>query len=363
MFPTLLAAVATHYNKVTAANLSWSQIATQKIFDPLNMTHSFFGTIPQDLVPRISVPGSENWANLIVGTGYDPAAGMWSSSADLAKYLYNVWLQPNPTLITPFQRRQVLKPAYSFPDGRQQVGPGWEIILYTLSTSLDASVTNSTKTYNIFGKSGDGGGWHSWVDVIPNLGYGIVVLSQQANQTSYTSIPVTQIRNAIHDILVPAFSEALARRMEERFGGTYAHAQDTGLTVDQVPNPAPNASTYARLEVQNQVLYLRELVVNGTSALEAVDRLSWAADAKPRYFSTPDGVALEPAEGAGETAQFGEGTQVWRIMIPGLEICDWFDFDGYKDEKRWPLSKIVLVERDGSIQLYYPPFDVVIKRT
>lgn len=354
--------MSTHYNHVTGADLSWSQLVTQKILNPLDMTHSFFGSVPKDRIPDISVPGAGNWANLIIGVGYDPAAGMWSSSADLAKYLYNLWLRPEPLLITPFQRRQVLKPLCSLPDGKQQIGAGWEILLYTLSTSSDASVTNSTKTYSVFGKSGDGGGWHSWIDVIPNLGYGLVVLSQQAGQANYKSISASEIRNTAHNILAPAFAEALAKRMAERFAGDYTHAQDTGLTVDRVADSASNTATHAKLEVKDQVLYLRELLVNGTSALEAIDRLSWSADVNPRYFSTPDGVALEPADGAAETAQFGEGTQVWRMIIPGLEICDWFDFDGYQDTIRWPLDKVVLVEKAGVVQLYYPPFDIAMTR-
>jgi hypothetical protein len=62
------------------------------------------------------------------------------------------------------------------------------------------------------------------------------------------------------------------------------------------------------------------------------------------YFSTPQGVVLEPAEGAGETAQFGPGAQVWRMLFPGLESCYWFDFDGYQDREIWPVSKLALVE-------------------
>ena len=48
-----------------------------EILAPLNMTHSFFGAIPDSLLPYIGVPGGPNWADLIVGLGYDPAAGMW----------------------------------------------------------------------------------------------------------------------------------------------------------------------------------------------------------------------------------------------------------------------------------------------
>ena len=114
--------------------------------------------------------------------------------------------------------------------------------------------------------------------------------------------------------------------------------------------------------VQDQILYLRSLIVNGSSALEAIDRLSWTADAQPRYFSTPQGVVLEPAEGVGEANEFGPGAQVWRMIFPGLETCDWFDFDGYQDNNGWPVSKVVLLETNAGVELHYPPFDIVVSR-
>jgi CubicO group peptidase (beta-lactamase class C family) len=66
-----------YYNTYTNADLTWSELAAREILAPLNMTHSFFGAVPDSRFPEISVPGGENWADLIVGAGYDPAAGMW----------------------------------------------------------------------------------------------------------------------------------------------------------------------------------------------------------------------------------------------------------------------------------------------
>jgi CubicO group peptidase (beta-lactamase class C family) len=358
------AAVAAYYNNVTSSSLTWSELATQELLLSLNMTHSFFGTIPQDHHPDVGIPGGDNWADLIIGEGYDPAAGMWSSANDLASYLYNLWLTPEPTLITLFQRRQVMKPSVILPDGKQQSGPGWEIEILSLPTSENASLAEeSKKTYSIFGKSGDGGGWHSWIDNIPNLGYGIIVLAQQSGLAEYTGISTSMIRAAMHDILAPAFAEALSERTKERYAGFYNAGEDTGLITDQVGAALSNSSsTYADLVVQDQILYLRSLIVNGSSALEAIDRLSWTADAQPRYFSTPQGVVLEPAEGVGEANEFGPGAQVWRMIFPGLETCDWFDFDGYQDNNGWPVSKVVLLETNAGVELHYPPFDIVVSR-
>ncbi|KAF4550746.1 Beta-lactamase-like protein 1 [Elsinoe fawcettii] len=349
-------AVVNHHNLLTSSNQTWTQFATSSILQPLNMTHSFFGPIPSNFIPNIVVPGSDNWVDLLIGPGYDPAGGMWSSANDLVQYLSNL-LSPTPQLITPLQRRTFLTPGLSLPDGNQQVGFGWE-----LSSLLPL---NSSKPYTIYGKSGDAGGFHSWIDLIPNLGYGLVILTAESQNaaTNYTRLVPTSIRDSIHAILAPAFATALSSRLASRYTGTYSSASDTGLIAEQVsPFNSSAPASRAKMEVVQGQLFLRSLVINGTSALEALDRLSWTDASQGRFFSTPAGVGLNPAEGAGENAQYGPGAQVWR-MIPDLERCDWFDFDGYVDVNAWPLSKIVTVEDGrGGVEVRYPPFDVVLKR-
>jgi CubicO group peptidase (beta-lactamase class C family) len=357
-------AAAAYYNNISNTSLSWSEIATKQVLTPLNMTHSFLGHIPQLLEPFIAIPGGDDtWTDLLVGEGYNPAAGMWSSANDLSKYLHAVWLSPSPRLITRYQRRRSLKPAANIPDGVQQAAPGWEIHLLTLNTSANTSI-DSAETYSIYGKPGDGGGYHSWIDVIPNLGYGIVALTQESSIEGYATLNPQNIRDIVHAILAPAFSKALAARAAARFAGTYNQSQDTGLSADVVNTTGrANTTTYARLEVKEQILYLRELVVSGTSALEAMDRLRWTGSTGSRLWSSEQGVMLEPSEGAAEHVEFGSGAQIFRFIFPGLPICDWFDYDGWTDQRGWSLQKVVLVEKpDGEVELRYPPFDVVVSR-
>lgn len=49
----------------------------EQILAPLNMTHSFFGRIPDSLLPDIGIPGAPNFADLTMGLGYDPVGGLW----------------------------------------------------------------------------------------------------------------------------------------------------------------------------------------------------------------------------------------------------------------------------------------------
>lgn len=72
-----IGAVTAAYNSLNSSGAAWTQLATTEILTPLNMTHSFFGPIPDALIPDIGVPGGANWVELLVGTGYEPAAGMW----------------------------------------------------------------------------------------------------------------------------------------------------------------------------------------------------------------------------------------------------------------------------------------------
>ncbi|KAI3396857.1 hypothetical protein diail_11629 [Diaporthe ilicicola] len=358
-FAVLGAAVASYRNSLAMTNDSWADYVQQDIFGPLGMESSFFGALAPQLVEDIAVPGVANWVDLVID-GYNPAAGMWSTAADLSAYLHQVWLSPEPRLITTTQRRQSLQPRLYLPDGKQQVGFGWEI----------AVTSSANKTYNIYGKSGDAAGSHAWIDVVPNLGYGLVILSQESGDPDRTRISPTAVRDAVHEILIPAFETALADVMRKRFAGNYTIAVDSGLIPDEVATTTSDTNTspqsYALLDVEGGSLFARALSVNGTDALEGIDRLGWAVNETDgaRFFSVPGvGSGLNPSEGLGETSQLGEGATVWRVM-PALDECDWFDFDGYTDQNGWSLSKVALVEKDwGGVELHYPPFDIVLMRS
>jgi hypothetical protein len=124
-----------------------------------------------------------------------------------------MWLKPEPSpFITPSQRRRSLSPNIALPDGKQFVGPGWEIYEYEVLIDRDSS---AKKSYYIYGKFGDGGGWHAWIDAVPNMGYGIIALSQASAQPNYASISPIGIRDLVQPILIPAFAKALTMRMSE----------------------------------------------------------------------------------------------------------------------------------------------------
>ncbi|KAK8160214.1 beta-lactamase/transpeptidase-like protein [Phyllosticta citribraziliensis] len=335
-------AVAAYRNRLSSSNLVWNDVVTEDIFKPLNMTHSFFGPIPDELRRLVCVPAGETWTDLQVGPGYDPAGGGWSSANDLVKYLYNVWLKPEPDLITPTQRRNSLQPRLILPDGKQQVGFGWEINVY--------KPNENSSTYNVYGKSGDGGGYHSRIDVQPNLGYGVVILTAEGSRPKkdYTRLRPEKVLNGAHEILIQAFRKAYSEKLKEKYAG------------DWVVAPNTPGSANAKVEVQNDILFLREMVVNNASALERVDQLSWTDESQERFFSSPDGVSLNPSEAVLDSKGEARG-QVMRMSIAS-ERCDWFDFDGYTDPNGWPPDKLFFVDGDNGVELHYPPLDGVLVR-
>lgn len=360
-FAVLGAALSSYRSTLLGVDEPWADYVQRDIFGPLGMSSSFFGPPSAELRGRLGVPGVNNWVDLVVD-GYNPAGGMWSSASDLAAYLHQAWLAPTPRLITVSQRRQSLSPRISLPDGKQQVGFGWEIHL---------TDSPNNKTYGVYGKSGDAAGNHAWVDVLPNLGYGLVVLSQESGEANKTRIVPGNIRDAVHEILIPAFEGALSRVMERRFAGNYTVAVDSGLIADEVATTNTEATgpqSYGLLEVAGGSMFLRALMVNGTDALEGIDKLGWKANATSggRFFSVLGvGSGLNPSEAAGDAAALvgGEGVTIWRT-IPELDECDWFDFGGYTDQNGWPLSQVALVEKDwGGVELHYPPFDIVLMRS
>lgn len=361
-FAVLGAAVASYRSSLMGTNESWAEYVQNDIFGPLGMSRSFFGPVAPGVADQIAVPGVNNWVDLVVD-GYNPAGGMWSSASDLAAYLHQVWLSPTPQLITTTQRRQSLQPRISLPDGKQQVGFGWEIDI----------TPSGNKTYYVYGKSGDAAGNHAWIDVVPNLGYGLVILSQESGEPNRTRIFPSSVRDSVHEILIPAFEAAVDRLMAQRFAGNYTVAADSGLIDDEVATTDPTAGTdgsgpqsYALLEVQGGNLFLRALIVNGTDALEGIDRLGWKANATEggRFFGVKGiGSGLNPSEAVGDAGELGEGVSIWRT-IPALDECDWFDFGGYTDQNGWPLSQVAMVEKDwGGVELHYPPFDIVLMRS
>lgn len=86
-----------------------------------------------------------------------------------------------------------------------------------------------------------------------------------------------------------------------------------------IATPASMTSNHAFVEVEDNILYLREMVYGNVSALLRLDMLGWTPGHNSLYYSTPKGSALAPSD-VGEGANFR--------IFGEAELCDYFDFDG-----------------------------------
>lgn len=59
---------------------------------------------------------------------------------------------------------------------------------------------------------------------------------------------------------------------------------------------------------------------------------------------------------------FLSGRQKQRTEPLPKTTADMLPYTRYTDQNGWPLSKIVLVETEGGVELHYPPYDIVLTR-
>lgn len=172
----------------------------------------------------------------------------------------------------------------------------------------------SVYRYKIFGKSGDGGGYHSYLSIVPNLGFGLVVLTAEGSPptSNYSRLIPETIAASAYEALIPAFRAAYSDLMAAKFAGNYT-LPGAVATSDSL------SSNHALVEVEDNILYLRDLDFGNVSALLRLDMLGWTPDSHSLYYSTPKGAALAPSD-VGEGANF-------RIFAEAA-LCDYMDFAG-----------------------------------
>lgn len=326
-FALLGFAVASFASTSSASTISWTDWTTTHLLAPLNLTGSYIGAAPPSLRSRLSIPADAAGFDIAPGAGYDPAAGLCASTADLAAFLHHVLLKRTPALITPAQRNMWLTPRFLLGDGLQGVGQGWEI------DYLPTAATGPLHE-EIYGKTGDGSGSHASISVLPALGYGVVALESQSTDTNYTGASAypSTLALTIHAALAPAFRQGFAQMLRERFEGTYGTGDSSAqLGIDATGN-----------------LRLYNMTWKGASALRLIDALSWmpGASSGPEYFDNDQGVVLHPSWAVGK-----EG--VWHMAVDPGGVCDWESFTGYVDENDVALDEVRLIWENGDARLSY----------
>jgi hypothetical protein len=141
-----------------------------------------------------------------------------------------------------------------------------------------------------------------------------VILTAEGSPPSanYSRLVLETIAAFAYEALIPAFRTAYSSVLATRFAGDYSlHSAVTA--------PGSLSSNHALVEVEDNILYLRDMVYGNVSALLRLDMLGWTANSHSIFYSTPKGAALAPSD-VGEGANF-------RIFAEAA-LCDYMDFAG-----------------------------------
>jgi hypothetical protein len=138
-----------------------------------------------------------------------------------------------------------------------------------------------------------------------------VVLTAEGSppSTNYSRLVPETIAASAYEGLIPAFRTAYSDLLATRFAGNYS-------LPDAAAASGSLSSNHALVEVEDNILYLRELVYGNMSALLRLDMLGWAPNYHSLFYSTPKGAALAPSDVGGVN---------FRIFAEAA-LCDYMDF-------------------------------------
>lgn len=182
---------------------TFPKLLQSKVFSALNMTHSSYEK-PLDTLGVIPGDPTDFFWNVSAGD-LTPAAGFYSSPADLAKFGRAVL---GSKQLTPVQTRRWMKPVAHTSDLLTSVGAPWEISRHTLPS-------DPFKTVDLYAKSGDFGYYTAYLVLVPdyNVGFGVNVAGSLA--------ATGPLANIITESFVPALEEAARLQADATYSGTY----------------------------------------------------------------------------------------------------------------------------------------------
>jgi CubicO group peptidase (beta-lactamase class C family) len=217
-------------------NQSYNSYINDAIFKPLDMTKSAWA-VPPDSAGVI--PLQPHYWDVDPGI-QDPTGGIYSSSADLSKYLryilthYNA-LATGVNWINPVSPAEGLNSFYGMP---------WEIF------HTDRALKDSKRTVRFITKAGGLPGYTSIISTIPEYGLGFTILVAGSPGIFGT------ILDAVGATIVRAAEDIAIRQLEERYVGTYT-----------ATNHSLNSSV--TLVADSRGLVVERFISNGTNVLDA----------------------------------------------------------------------------------------------
>ncbi|CAM6099875.1 unnamed protein product [Calypogeia fissa] len=189
------------WEKATVPRVSWEEFVVENILKPLGMSKS--GVNVSDAVQL--APNGHPWALQDLGWNA-PAAQMYSTAEDLAKYM-SFLLTAEPPLISPNSIREWMSPATIFPDGKGGYSFPWEL----------QKLHEDSKGFLIT-KGGSINGYNSHIDLDPSTQVGVVVLTVFEPGSSGSP---DELAGNILKTLIPAVESINQKMIEDIYAGVY----------------------------------------------------------------------------------------------------------------------------------------------
>lgn len=197
------------WEKATSPQVTWWDFLRDNVITPLRMTST--GT---DSTNIVMATNADPYARQDLGWSA-PAAQMYSTAEDLAKYLGFV-MTGSPALISDASRREWFRPSKLFSDGKSGYAMPWE--LYKLASNVSTDF--------IVSKAGNINGYQSHMAFHKEYQLGVVVL------TVYTQLGLPgpdALANAILTALIPELESTNNQTIANLYDGVYQCARSPGF--------------------------------------------------------------------------------------------------------------------------------------
>lgn len=214
-------------------------LVKQNIFDPLNMSSSFY--IPPADLNRAVIPGNSNSSSIAFTSDYGeetPSGGMFSTLSDMSKFGLSIL---GSSLLDSRATAEWLKPVTHTGSLRVSVGRPWEI--YRLDVD--------NRTIDLYTKSGGINDYGTYFILSPDHGAGFTILGAADSGISTFIAIVTQYL-AIN--MVTALERQAAQEAGANFAGRYVATNmsmnaSLTLSVDAAQGPGLHVTSWIVEEI------------------------------------------------------------------------------------------------------------------
>lgn len=304
------------WEKATASRQSWEDFVTESILKPLGMTNSGVNVSGVELAPN-----SHPWALQDLGWSR-PAAQMYSTADDLAKYL-KFLINAEPPLISENSIREWTSPATIFTD---QMGG------YSFPWELEKLYENSTDF--LITKSGNINSYLSRLVFDPPTQLGVVVLT--VIESGISSGSPEELADIIIRTSIPAVQSVNREMLADMYAGDYSCPRSRSFASPTLNSSVQVKTGTISVSVSPTVGLLADVDISFSNAGEPTTKVggTWALLLKngtENSFWFGDGSSC-----SGIVGSVSSGPDLENPNTPGSLYTDVVVFDPENGSLKWP---------------------------